>query len=765
MKVIIDIEANNLLQPSLDYSVMPFRLKPDFKLWCVVVMDVDTGHKTTLRLDQCTRENIDNALLGATEIIGHNIVAYDLPVLRLLGLMDYSIAYPDAGSCKVNGRDVVVTDTLVWSKLLDPDRFGGHSLEAWGNRLGDYKLDFHDFSQYSEEMVTYCEQDVAVNRKMYLALQSEAEDHDWSRAYNMELKLCDLTLNQELFGFELDVKLADKCLKELNEIMQDKHDRLNKLIPPKKLNKGDEKKYTPPKIQFKKNGEPSAHMLKFAEKVGGELECGDDGNYLVIEGRRLKLPYTGPVIESLPSTIDDLDTLKSHLLDLGWEPIEWKERDLTKNADKTKRDFNQMVAAIERYVKETLTSEYKDYRCKILDVDPEILESYLIDQIADNRPIRVPTSPSLRVGVEKELCPKLEKMGEQTAFVKEVVEYLTYKHRRNSIAGGMDEDGVPSSGFVTNVRVDGRIPTPADTLGANTGRYRHKIVCNIPRISSLYGENMRNLFKPGKGLYQLGFDFASLEARVQGHYCLPYTDGEALAESLVAEKPNDIHSVNARKLGIDRDSAKSFSYATLYGAQPKKLAKMLGVSVNKAKQLYEAYWEAVPALKELRDRLEDFWAENGKQWIPGLDGRRLKTRSKHSLINVLFQSGGAIATKWSVVRTAQLLEHKGVLGDVFKHNVSEPKVWQMVVMHDEVQYAVHPKLMDVRVYASDEEAEAVEGNLLSAVGHGPKGPYRGFPTLPVLAIDRGIKKAVGELDLKVPLGFEWIPGGSWGMCH
>jgi len=32
--------------------------------------------------------------------------------------------------------------------------------------------------------------------------------------------------------------------------------------------------------------------------------------------------------------------------------------------------------------------------------------------------------------------------------------------------------------------------------------------------------------------------------------------------------------LNAKKLGIDRNAAKSFSYAAIYGAQPKKLAKM-----------------------------------------------------------------------------------------------------------------------------------------------------------------------------------------------
>lgn len=765
MRAVIDIETNNLLGPALDYSKMPFKLKPCYRLWCIVIYNIDKQERTTLRLQECTRINVASALEGVTELIGHNIVGFDLPVLQLMGILDYTIPYPDAGSATVNGKDCKITDTLVWSKLLNPDRWGGHSLAAWGNRLANFKIEFHDFSQYSEEMVTYCEQDVNVNVRLYFSLMEEKDNWPWERAYVMELKLMDLTLHQELFGFQFDKTLAQECVEELNAIMEETYNKVSPLLPPRRLKKGEQKNFTPPKIQFKKNGDPSAHMINFVKKVNGELVEKDDDYYLLVVGKEIKLPYTEPVIDSIESTIDDLDNLKAHLMNLGWVPTEWKERDITKNADKSKRDFNKMLDAIDRYVSETEESEYREHRCEILECDFDYIRSFLVDKIADDRPIRVPTSPSLRVGVEKNLCPNLVKMGERVAFVKDVVEYLTYKHRRNSIAGGMDEEGEPSSGFITQVREDGRIPTPADTLGANTGRYRHRIVCNIPRVSSLYGENMRNLFKPGKGLYQLGFDFASLEARIQGHYCIPYTDGEELAEALVAAKPNDIHSVNARKLGIDRDSAKSFSYATLYGAQAKKLSKMLGVSIDRAKELYEAYWDAVPALKDLKAELEDYWQHHGKQYIVGLDGRKLMTRSKHSLVNVEFQSGGAICAKWSIVRIAQILEHRGILGNVFKDSIKTPKVWQMIVMHDEAQYAVHPALMDVRVFASDEEAEAQQGDLLSAVGHGSKGPYRGFCTDPVKAIDRGIKKAVEELELRVPLGFEWIPGGSWGQCH
>lgn len=86
---------------------------------------------------------------------------------------------------------------------------------------------------------------------------------------------------------------------------------------------------------------------------------------------------------------------------------------------------------------------------------------------------------------------------------------------------------------------------------------------------------------------------------------------------------------------------------------------------------------------------------------------------------------------------------------------------------DEVQFAVHPRLMDVRLFKTEEEAEefSMQTKGSSAVGHGSKGAYVGTPTVPVEAIAYGIDTACRKLNLAVDLGFEWIPGLTWGQCH
>lgn len=92
--------------------------------------------------------------------MGHNITGFDLPALwKCSGEWD---SVPD------------VLDTLVVSRFLWPERYGGHGLAAWGERLQDHKLDYTGgWEEFNEEMLTYCEQDVALNFAVLKELEKE----------------------------------------------------------------------------------------------------------------------------------------------------------------------------------------------------------------------------------------------------------------------------------------------------------------------------------------------------------------------------------------------------------------------------------------------------------------------------------------------------------------------------------------------------------------------------------------------------------------
>src|SRR5210317_735163 len=137
---IFDIEADNLLNKAT-------------KCWIIGVQDLEKNHmKYWLNGDLGWQEVFKNA----TKLVGHNILGYDLPLLKKL--FDFDIS-PD---CKVH-------DTLIFSQALNYMRFGynGHSLKAWGEALDFPKFEFNDFSRYSEEMLDYWEQDIRLNRKVY----------------------------------------------------------------------------------------------------------------------------------------------------------------------------------------------------------------------------------------------------------------------------------------------------------------------------------------------------------------------------------------------------------------------------------------------------------------------------------------------------------------------------------------------------------------------------------------------------------------------
>lgn len=772
---VIDIETNNLLANMLDYSSLPYKLNKNANLWCVVIRDVDTNEVTVLKSESgntITKDMLKNALVGATEIIAHNGIKFDFISLKLFGVLDYTVGYLGQDDT-IFGIPVKITDTLIRSRLFNPDRYGGHSLDAWGKKLGEHKGNFHNFESYSDEMVTYCIQDTNVTALIFKELEKEYISYSgWKKPEKLENKLADLAVRRETYGFWFDKELAITCLDDLIGKMQELENNVNPLLPPKPMNKTKLKQFTPPKNPFKKDGSVSAIMEKFAEKHGARIQ----GNKFYYKDDVFLLPLDEPIETHEKASISDLDHVKMYLIDLGWQPSEFKVRDLTKDSKKQNLSYQKRVEALDRWLEQTFTEEkYKESRLNELGMgsDKDAIRRKLLSKLQDDKPVRVPTSPMVRVGVEKDLCPNLVKLGDKVSFANDFTLYLTYKHRKSSIAGGDVEDidfdeETPNTGFLAMYRdVDKRIPTPSIEIGASTNRYRHIGVCNIARASSIYGKEMRSMFGCGDGMLQMGFDFSSLEARIQGHYILSF-EGEELAEQLLAGKPNDIHSVNAKKLNIARDQAKSLSYALMYGASWHKLKTMLGLNDTEAKALFDAYWKAVQPLSDLKEAVTKVWQQRGKKFVVGVDGRKIMTRSQHSLLNALFQSGGVICAKYTTVFIYQLLEEQGYNCNPFEH--SELDMCGMIEYHDECQLAVNPKLIPLKVFDTEEQYKDFvsdwKGEQLGAETHYQSGKICiALPNPVSLAIEKAIKMAEKETRLKVPLGMEYIVHKNWYGCH
>lgn len=756
----------------LDFTSLPYKLNSEAKLYCVVIRNVETDEVSFAIEGDITTDWLKTTLADATEIILHNGIKFDLIALKLFGVLEYEVGYLDQED-KLFGKPVKIVDTLVRSRLLNPDRYGGHGLKAWGIALGEHKGDYTDFSHYNEEMLEYCKQDTKVTSLIYKTLASEYDSYEgWWKAEKLENKLADLAVKRETYGFWFNKELAIQCLEDLTEKMAELENKVNPILPPKPMNKTNLKKFTPPAVQFKKDRSFSANFLKFVEKHNGVL--GED--YVEFYGEKFSIPVDRPIKLYETANISDLDHVKMHLISLGWRPTEWKVRDLTKDTKKQSLTYEKRVETLDRWLNQTFDeNKYKELRLEELGLgwDKAALRRKLVEQLRDDKPVRVPTSPCVRVGVEKELCPNLVKLGAKVDFANDFTLFLTYKHRKSSIAGGdledVDyEDEYPNTGFLSMYRtVDGRIPTPAIEIGASTNRYRHIGVCNVARASSIYGKEMRSLFGCGQGMYQFGFDFSSLEARIQGHYILPF-DGEELAEQLLASKPNDIHTLNAIKLGISRDQAKSISYALMYGASYKKLKSMLGLSDSEAKALYDAYWEAVKPLSDLRDEVGKVWKRRGSKYVIGIDGRKIMTRSQHSLLNALFQSGGVINAKYTTVFLFQYLEERGYKCNPFVYE--DLDCCGMIEYHDECQLAVKPSLIPLKKFNNEEELQEFvsnwKGKQLGAETTLRSGKICiALPNVISDAVQYGIDQAEKHTNLKVALGYEYVVANNWYNCH
>ena len=187
-------------------------------IWICVTQDVDTGEV------QCHTEASTLAPLVREydQIIGHNIIGFDAPVLRKV----WSIGIPKSKA----------VDTLILSRLLNPVQDGGHSLKNWGKLLRNNKIDFEveDFDNgLTEEMREYCIQDVALTRDLYKYLMEElGKWKNSEQSILLEHAVAVECIKQEHNGFKLDVPKAQVLRASFADRMGVLEDTVQAEFPP-----------------------------------------------------------------------------------------------------------------------------------------------------------------------------------------------------------------------------------------------------------------------------------------------------------------------------------------------------------------------------------------------------------------------------------------------------------------------------------------------------------------------------------------------------
>ena len=252
------------------------------KIWCLVAQDVDSG-----RIYKYPPEKLQEGyelLSNANTLIGHNIIGFDIPMVEKFGGVDLS--------------KIPVIDTLVLSRLFNPNRGGGHSLENWGYLLNFKKIEFEEYLNYSKEMLDYCVRDVQVNTLVLKKLREESRGFS-KQCIALEQDIAKIMKQQELDGFKFDEMKAQLLLAELREKKQAIENEVHNTFKPKWV---DDKLVTP---YIKKDGNLSKRGLTDDEYQ----RCLDTNNFE---------PFMRQTLQDF--NLGSRKQIGEYLVDFGWKP-------------------------------------------------------------------------------------------------------------------------------------------------------------------------------------------------------------------------------------------------------------------------------------------------------------------------------------------------------------------------------------------------------------------------------------------------------------
>jgi len=229
---------------------------------------------------------------SADVLIGHNIIGFDIPVLKKhfnLNLTNH------------------IEDTLVVSRLVNPVLTGGHSLENWGYILYPNDADKRkaqqpdSWEEYTEEMGKYCIQDVELNADVYYKLLEQVENFS-QESIDLEHAVAKIVKEQEQNGFMLDEKKATLLAAKLNSKMAEIEKKVHETFKPKWV---DDKLVTP---KLRKDGTLSKVGLTNEEMA----KCLKTNNFKPFMRQKW-----------VTFNLGSRKQIGEYLIDFGWKPAKF----------------------------------------------------------------------------------------------------------------------------------------------------------------------------------------------------------------------------------------------------------------------------------------------------------------------------------------------------------------------------------------------------------------------------------------------------------
>lgn len=307
---IIDIEGDSL-EPT--------------RVWVMCYENAVTNEEGSLTSEQSIKEWFANH--KGHYFVGHNIVKFDAPVLnRLFGV----------------GLGIKpLVDTLILSNLYNPNLPGGHSLESWGERLKFPKHSFHDFEAFSDEMVTYCQQDVRLTKKLYIKVAAVLKKLNFSeKSCELQHKCTSIINRQRKNGFAFNAQDAIVLRADILRELEVLKDAIHEKFPPELVLVDTYKR------AFKQDGTHSAQYLRHLERFPKTTKPRSDGNYECYDWREFNIASPSQRVE--------------RLLALGWQPEEFTPKTPKGGGGNPRPTIKgELSPSLARYVDESGADEVK----------------------------------------------------------------------------------------------------------------------------------------------------------------------------------------------------------------------------------------------------------------------------------------------------------------------------------------------------------------------------------------------------------------------
>jgi DNA polymerase I-like protein with 3'-5' exonuclease and polymerase domains len=175
----------------------------------------------------------------------------------------------------------------------------------------------------------------------------------------------------------------------------------------------------------------------------------------------------------------------------------------------------------------------------------------------------------------------------------------------------------------------------SDDGGTVTGRfsYANPNLQQIPAKDPETGPLIRSLFIPEENCKWGAFDYSQQEPRLVAHYALKFSlpSVNKIADSYESDPSTDFHKIVAEMANIPRSQAKTINLGLFYGMGKAKLQGELGVTKEKADELFTQYHSQASFVKQLMNKVMK--AAEARGQIKTLLGRRCRFPKYEPILN------------------------------------------------------------------------------------------------------------------------------------